>query len=97
MKYRLRIVLAADAEIKRIPVYYLRQIVDAIQDTLSTEPTKESRARIKELIQPAESTYRLRAGDYRVFYDVADDLVTILHVRHKMDCGELYGGLPHES
>lgn len=93
----MRIVSAADAEIKRIPVYYRRQIVDAIQDALSTEPTKESRARIKKLIQPAESTYRLRAGDYRVFYDVADDLVTILHVRHKRDCGELYGGSPDES
>ena len=97
MKYQLRIALAADAELKRIPVYYRRQIVSVIRDTLSTEPTKESRARIKKLIQPAESIYRLRAGDYRVFYDVADDLVTILHIRHKKDCKELYGGLPHES
>lgn len=97
MKCRLRIVLAADAELNRIPVYYRRQIVSVIHDALSTEPTKESRARIKKLVQPAESTYRLRAGDYRVFYDVADGLVTILHVRHKRDCGELYGGSPHEG
>jgi len=97
MKYRLRIVRAADAELRRIPVFYRRQIASAIEKTLTLEPTKESRARIKKLIQPAASVYRLRTGDYRVFYDVVGDLVTILHIMHKKDCKELYGGLPHES
>ncbi len=92
MKYRIRIVAAADAELRATPAFYRRQIADMIAQVLSTQPVRESRSRIKRLVQPAASVYRLRVGDHRVFYDVAGDMVTVLHIRHKTECDELYGG-----
>jgi mRNA-degrading endonuclease RelE of RelBE toxin-antitoxin system len=92
MKYRVRIVEDADAELRAVPVFYRRQIAQTIAELLGTEPERESRSRIKRLVQPASSVYRLRVDDYRVFYDVEGDLVTVLHVRHKDETQELYGG-----
>jgi mRNA-degrading endonuclease RelE of RelBE toxin-antitoxin system len=63
-----------------------------VNDILGTVPTRESASRIKKLRQPAASVYRLRVGDYRVFYDVIGDEVTVLHVRHRSESDDLYGG-----
>jgi mRNA interferase RelE/StbE len=30
--------------------------------------------------------YRLRVGDYRIFFDVEDDILTIYQVKHRKDC-----------
>lgn len=91
-RYRIRIVADADEELRRLPVFYRRQVAQAVNGLLGTEPTRESASRIKKLRQPAASVYRLRVGDYRVFYDVIGDEVTVLHVRHKCDSACLYGG-----
>ena len=93
MRYRIRIVADADEELRRLPVFYRRQVAQVVNDLLGTEPTRESASRIKKLRQPAASVYRLRVGDYRVFYDVNGDEVIVLHVRHKSQSGDLFGGL----
>lgn len=92
MKYRIIIVAEADTELRAVPVFYRRQIAETIAELLSAQPERESRSRIKRLIQPAASVYRLRVGDYRVFYDVKGDTVTVLHIRRKDECEELFGG-----
>jgi mRNA-degrading endonuclease RelE of RelBE toxin-antitoxin system len=92
MKYSIDIVREADAELRAVPVVHRRRIVRAITDRLGSEPRRESKSRIKRLVQPAASVYRLRVGDYRVFYDVEGDVVTVLHIRRKSDTEELYGG-----
>ncbi len=92
MRYRIRIVSDADEDMRRLPVFYRRRVAQAIHDSLGTEPLRESGSRIKRLRQPAASVYRLRVGEYRVFYDVTGDEVTVLHVRHKSATGNLYGG-----
>ena len=92
MKYRIRIVEDADAELRAVPIFHRRRIAQAIAALLGSEPERESKSRIKRLIQPAASVYRLRVGGYRVFYDVEDDVVTVLHIRHKQDTKDLYGG-----
>ena len=97
MRYNIRIVPAADRELLGVSAFYRREIADTIQAVLGTEPMRESRARIKRLRQPATSLYRLRVGDYRVFYDVDGQTVTVLHVCHKTACGELYGGAHCEN
>jgi mRNA-degrading endonuclease RelE of RelBE toxin-antitoxin system len=93
MRYRIRIVADADEELRRLPVFYRRQVAQAVRGILGTEPTRESASRIKRLRQPAASVYRLRVGDHRIFYDVTGNEVTVLHVRHKSESGDLYGGL----
>lgn len=94
MKHRIQIVAEADAELRAVPVFYRRQIAETIVELLGTEPERESRSRIKRLTQPATSVYRLRVGEYRVFYDVEGDTVTVLHIRHKNETEELYACLP---
>ena len=92
MRYTILIAFATDRELREILVYHRRQISETIAQLLSTEPKKESRSRIKRLRGPTSAVYRLRAGDFRVFYDVKGSTVTILHVRHKNRCAEFYWG-----
>ncbi|MBI4770510.1 MAG: type II toxin-antitoxin system RelE/ParE family toxin [Chloroflexi bacterium] len=53
---------------------------DAIEAHLRHEPTKTSRSRIKRLRGLSRPQYRLRAGDVRVFYDVAGNTVEVLAI-----------------
>ena len=39
----------------------------------------------KKLSSPLIGTYRLRAGDYRVIFDIDDDKVVILRIGHRKD------------
>ena len=55
-------------------------ILDAIERYLSDAPKRVSRRTIKKLEPPVLAEYRLRVGDYRVFYDVYDDRQTVLVV-----------------
>lgn len=70
---------ASDA-IEELPTFRQRQITDGIATHLTHEPRRESRSRIKRLRQPAISEYRLRVGDYRVFYNVNDGSRVVLVV-----------------
>ena len=94
MRYELRISHEADEDLFRLPAFHRKMIATAIAEILAFEPERESKARIKKLRQPAASIFRLRVGDYRVFYDVEESTVQIRRVLHKQECGELYGGGP---
>lgn len=61
------------------------EILNAIENHLIHEPKKESRSRIKRLTQPFWSQYRLRIGDFRVYYDVDGSIhrVVVLRVLEK--------------
>ncbi|MBE0571382.1 MAG: type II toxin-antitoxin system RelE/ParE family toxin [Ignavibacteriaceae bacterium] len=39
----------------------------------------------KKLSSPLIGTYRFRAGDYRVIFDIDADKVVILHIGHRKD------------
>jgi len=59
-----------------------------MEQHLAFEPTKESKSRIKLLKGISDPDYRLRLGDYRVFYNVVGGRVDVLRVMHKK---ETYG------
>ena len=67
------------------------QIVDVMEKHLRHEPAKESKSRIKRLRGISSLDYRLRVGQYRVFYTVVRETQTveILRVMHK-DQTEIY-------
>jgi mRNA-degrading endonuclease RelE of RelBE toxin-antitoxin system len=71
-------------------------VVDAIEKQLVSEPTKESRAKVKKMTQPFWSQYRLRVGEYRIYYDVDEKgrAVLVLRVYEKRPGRD--PGLPHE-
>jgi mRNA-degrading endonuclease RelE of RelBE toxin-antitoxin system len=82
----------------RLRVYEVRQIVDAVDEQLAHEPNVQSKRR--KIIRPGEDlpfehlepVWQLRVGEYRVFYDVAEQettgkprrgVVSIRAIRHK--------------
>jgi len=56
---------------------------DVLEQHLRHEPRKVSRSRIKKLQGTDRPQYRLRVGDLRVFYDVAEEAVEILAIVRK--------------
>jgi mRNA-degrading endonuclease RelE of RelBE toxin-antitoxin system len=59
------------------------EVKDTIEKHLRHEPTKVSKSRIKRLRGFTRPQYRLRAGDVRVFYDVAENTVDVLAIVEK--------------
>ena len=82
--------LAVDS-LKRLKPFHRRAILDAIEAQLRSEPQRPSKSSIKRLRGHQRSTYRLRVGAYRVFYDVAHGTVTILNILHKSQTAAYYG------
>ena len=58
-------------------------VADALERHLRHEPTRTSRSRIKRLRGMSQPQYRLRVGEVRVFYDVAEQQVQVLAVVSK--------------
>src|SRR6266849_8747205 len=62
----------------KLRAYEVGQIVDAVEEQLTHQPDRESKR--KKLIRPEEqlpfehlpAVWQLRVGEFRVFYDVAE-------------------------
>ncbi len=81
--YTVEFVEAAIAEITRLRAAERAQILDEIEEQLSHEPTAETRRRklLMGLEPPWESlrpVWQLRIGPWRVFYDVDDDVKSVI-------------------
>jgi addiction module RelE/StbE family toxin len=83
---------SAIRDLDRLRRFDAAAVADGIEEFLMHEPTKESKARIKRLRGVQKTDYRLRLGDYRVFYsvDAADCRVDVLRVLHKNQTAEFY-------
>jgi len=67
-------------------------VLDSIERHIQEEPERTSRSSIKRLRGQQDATFRLRVGDWRVFYDVAEDRVEIVQVLHKSETPAFYRG-----
>lgn len=65
-------------------------ILDAVDRYLRHDPDRPSRSRIKRLRGQQDAAYRLRVGEYRVFYDIGEEVVTVVAVLHKRDTATFY-------
>jgi mRNA interferase RelE/StbE len=81
------IVLAPEAveDLKRLKAAVRGTVKDAMETHLRHEPEKTSRSRIKRLRGLSRPQYRLRIGDVRVFYDVAEGAVEVLAIVPKSE------------
>jgi len=81
------IVLAPEAveDLKRLKAAVRGTVKDAMETHLRHEPVKTSRSRIKRLRGLSRPQYRLRVGDIRVFYDVAEGVVEVLAIVPKSE------------
>jgi mRNA interferase RelE/StbE len=80
----------ATEALRRIKKYHAAQIVDAIESHLRHEPERPSRGLIKRLRGRQDAAYRLRVGNYRVFYDVEETTVFVIAILHKQDTYRFY-------
>jgi mRNA interferase RelE/StbE len=81
------IVLAPEAveDLKRLKAVVRGAVKGAMETHLRHEPEKTSRGRIKRLRGLSRPQYRLRVGDIRVFYDVAEGMVEVLAIVPKSE------------
>jgi len=81
------IVLAPEAveDLKRLKAAVRGTVKDAMETHLRHGPDKTSRSRIKRLRGLSRPQYRLRVGDIRVFYDVAEGVVEVLAIVPKSE------------
>ena len=87
-KYGIRLKPSAIRDMDRLRKYDAARIADGMERHLAVEPGRESKSRIKRLKGISDPDYRLRVGDYRVFYNVVGERVDVLRVMHKE---ETYG------
>lgn len=82
MAYEVRTKPAARRQIRNLPKQAQAVIVAAIE-ALADDPRPHG---VRKLVG-AEDLYRVRAGNYRVIYQVSDDalLVLVVRVGHRKD------------
>ena len=90
--YRIVLKRSAIADMDGLRTYYAKQIADAMERYLQDQPTKIGKSRIKRLRGIRNPDYRLRIGNYRVFYTVNEKArrVVVLRVMHKDDTLSYY-------
>lgn len=80
MSYKIEFSKAASKQFKKLS----SELQDRIQtkiDDLALEPRPDGVKKLKG----EENSYRIRVGDYRVVYDIYDDvlLITIIKIGHR--------------
>jgi len=80
----------AVAAIRKIKSFHAKQILDAVESHLRSEPERTSKTTIKRLRGKQQATFRLRVGDYRVYYDVAENVVSVVAILHKNETPRFY-------
>ena len=82
MSYRVEFTPRAAKELAAVPPPFQKRIALRI-DALAAEP----RPRSAKKLAGSDDLYRIRVGDYRVIYQVADRvvLVTVIRIGHRRD------------
>jgi mRNA interferase RelE/StbE len=87
MSYNIEIKPSAQKALAKIPQPQRGRIVKRI-DRLAAEP----RPKDSKKLSTEDSLYRVRVGDYRIIYQVEDDVLLVLVVRIGSR-GDVYRGL----
>jgi mRNA interferase RelE/StbE len=75
-RYQVSFAPAADRQLRKLPQAVQKRIVRAVEG-LQTNPRPPGAIKL----QGEHDLYRLRAGDWRVVYQLADDRLVVLVVR----------------
>jgi mRNA interferase RelE/StbE len=75
-RYQVLFAPAADRQLRKLPQSVQKRIVRSVEG-LQTNPRPPGAIKL----QGEHDLYRLRAGDWRVVYQVADDRLVVLVVR----------------
>ncbi len=80
MRYEIVLAPEADDDLKYLSAMDRSTIREAIKTHLRYEPQKISKSRIKRLRGMSRPQYRLRVGEFRIFYDVTITEVQVLAI-----------------
>jgi mRNA interferase RelE/StbE len=75
--YEVRFTPAVDRQMSKLP-QAIRSRVIARAEALADNPRPHG---VKMLTNARQGTYRVREGDYRIVYDIEDDVLLVLVVR----------------
>ena len=83
--YKIQYAEEAVPDRRTLRAFDQRRILEGIELHLRFQPTFVSKSRIKEMVQPFWSHFRLRIDDYRIYYDVDNEahVVSVLRVLMK--------------
>ena len=82
--HRIEFTPEALGHIKAMPRHVKVEVFDMIESVLTRQPARESKSRIKRLRDLPWPEYRLRFGEWRVFYVLPEsDLVLVVAVLNK--------------
>jgi len=74
--YRIQLLPGAARALERTPIATRRRLAHAI-DELASNPRPHG----SQKLRGADDIWRLRVGDYRILYQVQDDLLLILVIK----------------
>ncbi|MEH2377466.1 MAG: type II toxin-antitoxin system RelE/ParE family toxin [Nostoc sp.] len=82
MIYQVQISKKASKQLKQLPVDIQERLESKIQQ-LAEDPRPDGVGKLKN----GENRYRIRVGDYRILYDIYDDVlvVTVVRVGHRRE------------
>jgi mRNA-degrading endonuclease RelE of RelBE toxin-antitoxin system len=83
MAFRIVFVDESIEDLRRLGVFHRSAVRDAIERHLRHQPGLISKSRIKRLEDIESPQYRLRVGELRVFYDIAENDVIVLNIMTK--------------
>jgi mRNA interferase RelE/StbE len=92
MPHEIRYSAQAVEQLIKLKTVDRTAVFDTIEAILSVNPTLVSKSRVKLLREPSPTQYRLRVGEFRVFYDVNDDVVLVVQILSKRDSLDYLGG-----
>jgi mRNA interferase RelE/StbE len=83
--YEIQYAAEAVADLRGMRLFDQRNVLDGIELHLLHQPKFVSKSRIKLMVQPFWSQYRLRIDNFRIYYDVDDNdrVVNVLRVLMK--------------
>lgn len=73
--YKIEIKKSAAKELKKIDAKDQKRVIKRIQ-SLSTDPRPSESKKLS-----GEEKYRIRQGDYRILYEIRDDVIQVIVVR----------------
>ncbi len=83
MRYEIILSPQAVQDLKRLSAHDRAEIKDMIETHLRHEPLKISMSRIKRLQGLSRPQFRLRSGEYSVYYDMVASRVQVLAIINK--------------
>ena len=91
-KYEVILKRSAVNDMDSLRKYDAAAIADMMEKHLARAPGRESKSRIKRLRGIENPDYRLRIGEYRIFYNIEESQsrVIVLRVMHKDQTQEYY-------